>query len=201
MAGSSFAQLATEFKNNPRLRTGVWLVVGILWLYGILELQDKSAAKVAEYQGLLGRIARVETAARQNVWQGRIDEAREIEAGLTAKLWREQTQGLAQAAFQDWLAQALQQAAVSKPQLTVAVQDGPRPPEAHGELANLWKVSARVVFDFDPKTFHPFMLKLASHENTVVIESLNIRSTPSPRAEMTLVAYFAKIEKQSASGS
>lgn len=190
-----FARLTAEFKANPRLRAGIWLCIAIVWLYGILVLQDIVAAKSREYEALSKHFARIQAVTDQKEnwnWEGRLHEARAIEKILTDRLWREQTQGLAQAAFQDWLVQALQQLAIAKPQLTVVAQDGPRPQDGTGYGDVAWKVSARLAFDFDPKTFTAFVGKLAENEKSIVLETLNVRSAPSPRVEMTIVAFFAK---------
>jgi hypothetical protein len=192
VAALSLAQLTNELKANPRLRGGLWLCIAILWFYGIVNLQEASVAKAKEYETLVKRSARSQATADQKAWQGRVDEAREIERSLAKRLWHEPTQGLAQAAFQDWLVQALQQGAILKPQMTVVAQEGPKAPGAGKGYDEMWKVSARVAFDFDPKTFTPFIDKLAGHEKWIGLETLNVRSSPSPRAEMTLVAYFSK---------
>lgn len=192
MPALSLAQLTSEFTANPRLRAGIWLCVAILWIYGILNLQEASVAKAKEHETLAKRSARIQAMADQKAWHGRLAEARAIEKSLASRLWKEQTQGLAQAAFQDWLVQALQQTAIAKPQLAVVAQEGPKPQGGDKSHEEIWKVSARVAFDFNPKTFTQFVDKLAGHEKWIVLEALNIRSSPSPRAEMTIVAYFVK---------
>jgi len=119
-----------------------------------------------------------------------------LRINMENRLWRENTIGLAQAIFQDWLNQLTQQANLAKVQLAVAAQDG----EAGGgkdqtgaeSTFGLWKVSAKLAFDFNPQSFYPLLTRIAMHEKKVVIESLTIRSAPSPRAELLLVAYYLK---------
>lgn len=195
MANTSFAQLISEFKASPRLRVGAWFCLAILWFYGILHVQETIVAKGKEYEALVKRSARAHAIADQKIWHVRLDDARAVEKSLASLLWREQTQGLAQAAFQDWLVQTLQQAAISKPQLTVVAQEGPKPSGGSKNAEEIWKISARVAFDFNPKTFSQFVDKLAGREKWIVLETLNVRSSPSPRAEMTLVTYFAKAKE------
>ncbi len=196
MAAFSLAQVTNELKANPRLRAGLWLCVAILWFYGIVTLQEASVAKAKEYETLVKRSARSQATADQKAWQGRVEDARAVERSLAGRLWHEPTQGLAQAAFQDWLVLALQQATIVKPQLTVVAQEGPKPQGGSKGNDDIWKVNARVAFDFDPRTFTQLVDKLASHEKWIVLEALNVRSSPSPRAEMTLVAYFSKTPEQ-----
>ena len=196
MATPSLAQLMNELKANPRLRAGLWLCVAIFWFYGIVNLQEVSVAKAKEYETLVKRSARSQATAEQKAWQGWVDDARVIERSLANRLWHEPTQGLAQAAFQDWLVQALQQTAIVKPQLTVVAQEGPKSQGTSKTDDEIWKVSARVTFDFDPRTFTQFIDKLANHDKWVVLETLNVRGSPSAKTEMTLVAYFTKATEQ-----
>ena len=195
MASISVAKLANDFKANPRLRVGIWLCIAILWFYGILHMQEATVAKTKEYDALVKRSFRSHTTADQKVWHGRLEDARAIEKSLANRLWQEQTQGLAQAAFQDWLVQALQQTTITKSQLAVVAQEGPKPAGENKKNEEIWKISARVAFDFNPKTFTQFIDKLAGHEKWIVLETLTVRNSPSPRAEMTLVTYFAKAKE------
>lgn len=61
-----------------------------------------------------------------------------------------------------------------------------------GLAPGLWKVSARVAFDFHPQSFYPLLGRIAGSEKAIVVESLTIRSASNPRAEARLVAYFQK---------
>lgn len=190
-----------ELKVNPRLRWGAWLIIGMVWLYGILVLREQVEKKAGAYQGTLKKIARIQKAAAQMEWPSRLEAAQALRLNLESRLWREGTIGLAQAGFQDWLNQAVQQAGLPKAALTVAAQedtgaadksavssgkgDTPLPP-------GLWKVSAKLVFDFNPKSFYPFLARLTTHEKWILVESLTIRGSPVPRAEMVVVAFFQK---------
>ena len=124
-----------------------------------------------------------------------------MQLDLENGLWRESTIGLAQATFHDWLSQLIQQADIAKPQLMVAAQDeesaggeGAASAGGRGTLAapGLWKVSARLAFDFNPQSFYPLLTRLTTQGKKVIVESLAIRSTPTPKAELVLVAYFQK---------
>lgn len=189
------AALLDELKSNSRLRWGLLGIVGILWFYGILELRDQVQAKEDGYRSLSKKIARIQGTAAQTEWPTRLADARKLQGTLEKPLWRETSIGLAQASFNDWLSQLNQQANLGKVQQTVAAQGDDAAPgkeTAAASSSGLWKLSAKLSFDFNPLTFYPWLGKLEKSDRQVIVESMTIRSLPSPKAEVMLVAYFLK---------
>jgi hypothetical protein len=199
--------LFAELKSNPRLRWGFWGIVGILWFYGVLELRDGVARQGEAYRAINRNIARTQAIASQSEWLSRLEEARSVQIDLERRLWRESTVGLAQATFHDWLSQVAQQASLARSQVTVVAQDeGTRVTKEStgtdsGQVSGtqrLWRISARLAFDFGPQSLYSLLARIASYEKKVVVESLLIRSAPSPRVDLVLVAYFQKTAPESA---
>ncbi|HUW36058.1 MAG TPA: hypothetical protein VMV91_01900 [Rhodocyclaceae bacterium] len=189
--------LLAELRANPRLRWGLWAIAGVLWLYGVLAMHDEVQAKRDSYLALSKSVARIQGTATQSEWSNRLGEAKSLQLNLESRLWREGTLGLAQATFHDWLYQSAQQAGLANVQLLVAAQDdgsGGKGPADGGmrSASDLWRVSAKLSFDFNPQSFYPLLAHIYSHEKRVTVESLVIRSTPTPKAELLLVAYFLK---------
>lgn len=190
-----------ELKTNHRLRWGCLGIVAILWFYGVLELRDVVQNRGDVYRATGKKIARIQEVASQTEWTSRLGTAQSLQVGLENQLWRESTIGLAQATFHDWLALQTQKAGLVKVQMSVAKQDeedgGAKDPavsdnSAAQVKAGLWKISARLAFDFNPQGFYAWLSQLSSNEKKVIVESLVIRSLPSPKAELLLVAYFSK---------
>lgn len=188
-----------ELKANPRLRLGLWLVAGIVWLYALLLLRDETSRVASEHHALAKKLSRVAATAGQTVWAARVEPARAMQVELEGRMWRESTIGLAQAALQDWLNQVVQQSALPRPFLTVSAQEeaaaeapSPALSDTASAVADAWKVSAKLSFDFAPQNFYTLMEKLVGNDKQIVVESLTIRGAPVPRAEMVLVAYFQK---------
>ena len=113
-------------------------------------------------------------------------------------MWREGTIGLAQATFQDWLNQVVQQLSLTRPSVNVAAQDESVVEKNATALTetnysrDIWRVSARVGFDFSEKVLYAFLERLAGHDKQIVVESLIVRGGSIPKVEMVLVAYFQK---------
>ena len=193
----SINALLAELRANPRLRWGLWIIAGVLWLYGVLALHDAVQTKRDSYLVLIQRVTRLQGTATQGEWSKRLAEAKSLQLNLESRLWRESTIGLAEATFHDWLYQLAQQASLGNVQLQVAAQDdvSGQKGTANGDApiaSDLWRVSAKLSFDFNPQSFYPLLAQISSHEKKVSVESLVIRSMPTPKAELLLVAYFLR---------
>ena len=200
-------QLLVPLQTNPRLRWGLWCIVGILWLYGILLLRDEVQAGQAQYQSIENNIARTRAQEVQKEWPERVAPATLLAVQLESRLWQSATPGLAQAALQDWLNQALAQAMIAKPRVTMSALGEIDPGKDNAKdstksntptPSQFWKIRARIDIDFTPASFMALLGKIETHDKQIVVESLNIRSQPTPRAELVLLAYF---QKPAATGS
>lgn len=180
--------LFAEIKSNHRLRWGLWAIAVIVWLYLVLVLRDQVPRETQAYRAAARQLQETRSAASDTQWTARRAEAMRLSSELESRLWRAGSLGLAQASLNDFLARAAQQAAVQRPVISVAAQEAE--PAASGGAAGVWKVTARVSFEFSPSTFYAFLAGLASSESRIVVESINVRSSSAARAELTLVAYF-----------
>jgi hypothetical protein len=194
---AGFSRLQAAVRANPRLRWGLWLIAGILWFYAVLLLRDEAGARRLAVENLSKRAARAQSLAGEADWPARLRSAQAVQQNLESRLWQAGTLGLAQAAFQDWLNQAARQAGLSRPVITVAApEESPanRPPASAPGVPppDLWKATARLRFDFDPAALYRLLAQIESHEKMLSVESLTMRSAPTPGAEIVVVAYFQK---------
>jgi hypothetical protein len=194
-------QLIAEFRANVRLRLLLGAVVAILWVYAVISMRELAMAKTQQYIGLERQIAKTRLQATQADWPKRLDSVKLMQVELEGRLWQNSTQGLAQAAFQDWLTQATIRASLGRPAVTMlAVEEKSDPGAAAGSETNkalptatqLWKVRAKVEFDFTPPGLMNLLKTISMNPQQVVVETLNIRKEPVPRVNMLLVANFQK---------
>ena len=194
----SFTPLVIAVKANPRLRVGLWIIMGVFWLYALLLLRDENRLALTEYQTLARKVVQLQAQSSQTEWTARAESAQALQLALEGRLWREGTIGLAQATFQDWLNQVMQQANLPRGVVTVAAQEENAPENnatvrtESGLNSDLWKVSAKVGFDFTPKNLNALLDRIESHEKQIIVENLVVRGAPIPRVDMVLVAYFQK---------
>ena len=183
-----------QLKTNPRLRWGVWLIVWMFWLYGVLELRDYLAAEREQYRSTLASVSRLQAQNSRTEWLSRVEPARTMAVQLESRLWQASSSGLAQAAFQDWLRTALAESGVAQPQIRVSGVDEDAGAAEGGKqgAADLWKIRANLSFGLNPEGLTDLLSRIEFGERLVGIESLVIRNELAPRVEMQLIAFVQK---------
>ena len=99
-----------QLRSNYRLRVGLALILGIVWLSLLLDLHDQNGALQDRYRQVASQLARVDSQQKQTQWLTRAQEAKDALAGVEARLWQNPTVGLTQAQLRDSLLQQLLQA-------------------------------------------------------------------------------------------
>ena len=194
--------LLRQLRDNRRLRWGIAVIVGMGWLYGILVLRDEVADQTLRYRSATQAVARLQAQLAQPEWTDRAAAARALAVQLEGRLWQAPTPGLAQSAYQDWVSATLIKAGFTNPQVTVTVvEDAPASstspavsPDSPAVPAptDLWKIKAKLNFEFNAPALMDFLARLESHEKQTVVNTLTARKEPAPRVEMEVVAYFQK---------
>lgn len=200
------ADFLNQWRGNARLRWGIALVVGIAWLYGILLLRDELQDRNMRLRSSSQAVARLQTQLEQPEWTERAIAARALATQLESRLWLAPTTGLAQSTFQDWLTQNAAKAGITSPQVTVTLvednapavgaQAAPTQATAGEKNAStptdLWKLKARLAFDFSPPTFMDLLARMENNDKQIVVKVVTVRKEPNPRAELEVYAYFQK---------
>jgi len=111
-------------------------------------------------------------------------------------VWREESEGHIQAAFQDWLhgllaQQRLTAREMSVTLLTPAAGSGKGDSAAPAGLPPEMRLArARVVMEFQPQAFVGLLAAVSGNEHWVWVERLSIRNWGSPQVELELGALF-----------
>ena len=195
-----FNQFLTELRASARLRLGVALIFGVLWVYAVLLLHDVRIALIGEYRNASAKLTRLQTIAREGDWGERVNAAMTLKAELESRLWRSATLGLARASFQDFLNQQMRLAGITRPSVSMS----PGEDETRGEgkspsaTDDLWHVKAKLVFDFNQLSFNKFLVQLAHNPQNIVVESLHVTKEPFPRVEAVLLAHFQRPDSATA---
>ena len=188
-----------ELRNNPRLRWGMWLIVGIFWLYAVILLSETLQEQQERYRTTAQAVSRLRAQLAQPEWVSRAESAKTMAVQLEGRLWQAPTSGLAQAAFQDWLNAALAKAGAVHPVITVTVIDeidtaqiNPAQDTGTTTPPDLWKITAKLGFGFDAATLLDFLDQIENNDREIVVNSITVRKEPSGHVEMELNAYFQK---------
>lgn len=189
-------QLLSELKYNARLRIALSLVVAVLCLYLILAMREASDRSAREYRSNAIKLGRLQFAMKQGDWPQRLSAAKTLRAELESTLWRGDTLGLARASFQDWLNLQTQRASLTRAVIAMGTADEQAPSQQRqvSDTDDIWKVRAKLTFDFTPDGINKLLELMAASTHRVVIERLHVTKEPVARVEMTVLAYFQKSE-------
>lgn len=203
-------EVLNNLRCNPRLRLWLALIVAVIGFYGILVLRDALQEAEQQQRSVALGITRLRAQLAQTEWLQRLPAAKIVAVQLEGRLWQAPTAGLAQAALQDWLNTALMQAKATKTQVTVTVideiartgVDGNTPASLSTASAttdgtpatpsDLWKIKAKVGFDFTAPSLLEFLNRIENHDKQIVLISLNVRKDPPSHVELELLTYFQK---------
>ena len=180
---------AAELSQNARLRWGVWLILAVLLVYGILVQSDRLAAARDDYAGESGRLARAETLLRQRDWPERLAAEREAHQQLRATFWQAETEGVAQAKLQAVLTQVIEDLDLRKPLLRPGTSQ-PLP-----DLPEVWRVQTRLDASYRPGIELRLLHALATHPKKLVVDRLDLvrRKRHDSRLMLILSAYFVGV--------
>jgi hypothetical protein len=197
-------RLLAEIRNNHRLRWGILLIFGTLWLYGLLLMRDTLQAQKLRHNTLTQSITRLQGQLTQPEWLDRLEAANVTATQFDGRLWRAPTAGLAQAAFQEWIEAKSKQAGISRPQIAIgmvaetAAGDADQKNAANTTTpegappADLWKVTAKLSFEATPLALLNYLSLIEGNDRQVMVATLNARTEPTPRVDMELHSYFQK---------
>lgn len=199
-----FDNFLQQLRDNPRLRWGVALIIGIFWLYAILLLRESLQQQEQQHRATAQAITRLRAQLAQPEWTARVMPAKIMAVQLEGLLWQAPTSGLAQAAFQDWLNSTMAKAGVPRPLITVTVideavasepnqnRDSGASTSANSTPENLWKIKAKLGFDFSPASLLDFLNRIETHDKQIIVATLSVRKEPTAHVEMELLGYFQK---------
>jgi len=182
---TSKQSMLKELQSNTRLRVGLWLIAGIIAIYGILLLDDQRLKLQGEYKTTVARLHQLENIAQQADWTKRADEIKKLRQDLESKLWQANTQGLAEANLQAWFDKQLKELEINVQRLKVESVVESQP------TMKLWKVTAHIGAKFVPKQFDGLLLAMAKNPQWLIIERLDVfGANRNPRFVIIASAYF-----------
>jgi|GEM_PF-5072664 len=178
-------------RSNPRLRIGLVLIVGIIWLSLLLDLRDQNTALLDRYKQTAAQLSRFSAQQKQTQWMTRAQDAKDVLAVVEQRLWQNPTLGLTQAEMRDWLMQQLLQAKAAQYTVKVSESGGDKG-DAKGSKstdapADLIRVRAQIEFNTNPDVLDGLLSRLADADHQVVVESLSVKQ---PRTELTVASWY-----------
>lgn len=184
--GQSFSPLV-EFQQNRRLRLGVYLILALLWIYGITALRDLGVREANNWKQAEADILQARTVAATADWTTREMQARNALTELEGYLWRDGSLGFSQAAFQERIAQTLSRAGAAAP--SIRVSSGSEAGTGQTTLA-LNTISARIQAEYRPSVLFNWLrdvgLRPGVQQPLILVDSIVIRAQPNQPATLDL---------------
>ncbi|MDM8525689.1 hypothetical protein QUF80_20145 [Desulfococcaceae bacterium HSG8] len=176
--------MLNEYRNNPRLRLGIWVILAILTAYVILFLSDLEQSLREDYRQSADRLAKLEVLARQKEWTDRAEAAKSSAVQAEGRLWKAGTRGMAQAKVQSWADRLLKDKGITdarsqaEPARDVPGYDG------------VWQVSVRISGGFDFRKLAELLHSVETNPKLVTVEQLDVASGEHPRFVLVVRVYF-----------
>jgi hypothetical protein len=176
-----------EVARNPRLHYGILAILGILLLGSWFGIEDghrraQSAADTAsQYLVTLRRLA------GQTEWRKRSDTVQRLRNQIESRLWDAQSDGLAQANFQDLIAKLAERNKLEATDIRVEIV------AAVGASTKLRQMTASLSGRFDGGKLQNFLADLARDRHFLVVDRLRIETIPVPKYVMALTTYLRPV--------
>ena len=183
---AALARVGSEFAENSRARSGAWLILGLVAVYGFLVQSDRLQAARDAYAEEAARLARSETLRGGEDWTQLLAAEREANRVLEAAFWQAETEGVAQARLQAVLTDLAKGLDLRRPVIRSGVS------QAVPEVPGIWLVQTRLACRYRPGAELQILYRLATHPKKLVVERLDVwRETA--RMAVIVSAYFVGI--------
>jgi hypothetical protein len=178
------AQLAAS-----RARAAVVALVFAFGASGLLWLDARDRDVLQELAQKRALITRTEQVGPTELWGQRRAETDALRRQAEARLWEAETDGLAQANFQSWIADQANQAGLQIGDIRTTINT------TTSNLLKLRQMSTQLSGRFEADAFFKLLQTIATHQQMVVVEQLEIQLGPAPRFDLTLSGFLRPMPK------
>lgn len=176
-----------ELRENQRLRFGVYLILALLWIYGITALRDLGVREANNWKQAEADILQARAVAATADWTTREMQARSALTELEGYLWRDGSLGFSQAAFQERIAQTLSRAGAVAPSIRVSSSSDAGTTQTALAIST---ISARVQTEYRPSVLFGWLrdvsLRPGAQQPLILVDSIVIRALPNQPATLDL---------------
>lgn len=175
---------AAELARNPRLHVGAFAILSLLLLSLWLAVLDDSRRAQVEASALAQRLAELRNLGAEIDWQQRSEGARRLRADLENRLWPAESDGLAQANFQNLIGKLAADNALETTDIRVEIVAAAGPMKLRQMTASL---SGR----FDALKLQGFLAEIARGRRLMTVDRLKIEAaSPAAKFEISVTAYL-----------
>lgn len=204
---ATLQKLSAEIRANPRLQTGLLVVLAVTLFWLLLSLDDQRKASLAGFDALRRENASMSTQlgspTQQIQLQSRLEKT---QTQIETALWHFPTPVIAQTEFGDWIRTSLRDSGITESIITqpsfrnLGEKNAgiPNPaalqPACTGDMCNLIEIRAGVRFRIDPATLVKALAALEGSEHLIRIDQITL-GAQNRIVELSLVTH-AKLTGQ-----
>lgn len=199
-----WSEVVSQWRGNLRLRLGLWLALGIVWVYALMWGSDQVGLLQARARQAEAELDRQRVIAGQSAWPERAEQARLQLELARALLWTEPARGLAEAALQDWINTLAVKVGLNVRERTLLRSEATdlRPAAATGDAPMVLPdghvmLRMRLVFDFNPIPLVSFLSELAPAPRMVRVERLRLLPAGKPGTVEAEISALVRIVPRS----
>ncbi|WP_457325872.1 GspMb/PilO family protein [Roseateles sp. P5_E11] len=190
---SLIAEARQQWRANVRLRFGVAVIAGVVWLWALLVLMDAAKAFRGEAEAARQQADQWRPLIGQTAWPARVDEARSEMDAARSLQWAAASTGAAEARLQDYLRSLAEKGGLNVVELTILQGAAEAASSAAGGV-----LRARLVTDLNRPALMALLAELQGAQPMVIVDVIKLRPAQVPaRAELEL---RAQMRVQSVSG-
>ncbi len=176
-------------------REKIGLVVGttVVLLAAWLGLSTWAGGIQRRYDETRVNLARLKSQVESGAWSERKRQSHVLRTVLESRFWMADTPGLAEAGFERWIRDRLNQSHIDAQQIQVRrvpiVQNTERKDET-SPLSGLQRMTAKVYMPFDEQALIDLLTAIADNEKAMVVDRLTVRAGRNARAEIDVSTFF-----------
>lgn len=179
-----------EWRGNPRLRWGVWLIAGMFLLWLLLLAQDQTEAWRAEAETARTELDRLRPIQNSgSLWAQRSDDAHLHMEAVRSMLWVAPSPGLVEAGLQDTLRSLAEKSGVTVRELAILAG-------AERKAGATQPIRARLVVDYNQRlALMGLLSEIGRSPKLMMVDSLKLRpQAQPPRAELEIRVMHETVE-------
>jgi hypothetical protein len=187
-------KLKAELGGSGRPRALIALAGLLVWIMIVSTLSQRIDAEAVTQTAARTEISRLASLVGDTSWTERSATSRALRAVLEDRFWPAPTPGLAEASFEAWLRERLQQHNLEVQQIFIA-----RTPLNTGQAAadaapggTIERMTAKVIAGFRPAGAINFAADCAEKDRIVAIDRMIIRTGQNARMEIDASAFIRR---------
>jgi hypothetical protein len=192
------ARFGSELVLTERAKIGLVTSAALIILAAWLGLNGWVGHIESGYHDTKFNLARLKAQVESGAWSERRNQSHVLKSVLEDRLWTAETPGLAEAGFERWIRDRLARNKVDAQQIQVRrvpLLHAAAGEEANNVLANLQRMTAKVVMPFDEAALVDFLADVSESNKVMTVDRLIVRAGRNARVEMDLSTFFRYHER------